>query len=168
VITHAVQVASRSIVGCVLTENVKLVVGMKSQIVRVLVLQAVSPQVQRLVRAPQVTQGQMSHIFARLATERVLLVQELPILIVILVLTVMLRWESAVSVSASRITMTVTLQLLKHELFALLLVKLEKEPLMVSALRVMIPMLRQRQSDQQLPQHVSETTTFITHPLYRW
>ena len=55
VITHAVQVASRSSVGCVLTENVKPVVGMNSQIVIVLALQAVLPLVQRLVRAPLVT-----------------------------------------------------------------------------------------------------------------
>ena len=47
-----------------------------------------------------------------------------------------------VTASAWMVTMTVTLQLLKHELLALMLVKLEKEPLMVSASRVMIPMLR--------------------------
>ena len=74
--------------------------------------------------------------------EPVLPVQELQILIALLVQTVMRTWNSVVTASAWMVTMTVTLQLLKHELLALMLVKLEKEPLMVIASRVMIPMLR--------------------------
>ena len=79
----------RSTAGCVLTKNESLVEGMETRIVSVLVLQAVSLQVQRVVLVTQVTSGLVWNMFVRIATARVLPVQGLLLLSALPVMTKM-------------------------------------------------------------------------------